>query len=108
MTNNFAVNQILIRAFLHFSIMSYRRNMINSHLRIAFIRLISAQRRRDVELDTIISLIEYLLSVEAGNLIECCIDANSIAVNLIISSFLNFGYHHTFKSFKFPSQIINN
>jgi hypothetical protein len=60
-----------------------------------------------MQLNTIISLIENLLSVEAGNLIEGCIDANTITIDLIISPFLNFSYHYTFESLYFRSQIIN-
>jgi hypothetical protein len=56
-----------------------------------------------MQLNTIISLIENLLSVEAGNLIERWVNTYTITIDLIISSFLNFGSHHAFKSFDFPS-----
>ncbi len=56
-----------------------------------------------MQLNTIISLIEYLLSVEAGNLIERWVDTYTITIYLIISSFLYFGSHDAFKCLDFSS-----
>lgn len=76
-----------------------RRHMVHSHLRVAFVGLMGTKWCRNVELDTIISLVEYLLSEEACNLIECHIDTYTIAIYLIESTILDRSDHYALESF---------